>query len=181
MVKMSSEVYDYLEQKCKESEDTTIDEYIYCWDTSKSFRNKLLGKLNKGKKKKVFITYQNFKFHTIEDLEKMKIFMSKIDWLFDDWKWIIEHGKNEKPNYHFHILGAITESKNFKRNMGIEFNKIFNLPLHPKSTDYYNMRQWNKSDKMPPYDQWVSEKLDYFNNDIKGNHSNWMDIKAQGP
>lgn len=174
-MKIPKKVMDYFESQC-ENTDFEIDEFTYLWDTSKSWRTKILKKVEPVEKKQVFITYQNFKIHTKFDLEKLKLWLNNIDYLLDNSKWVIEHGKKEKPNYHVHILATIKNSKNFKRNISIEWNKIFKNVFHPKGTDFYLLKQWSMSEHMPPYIQWLQEKEDYFEQDSKGEHGNWIDL-----
>ena len=127
-------------------------------------------------KKAVFITLQDFKRRE-EDFEKLKKFCRNIEYIFEEFCWIIESGKSEPLNLHVHILGII-HNKNAKRAIKIEYNKLFGDDITEK--DYYDCRQWRNSRKMPSYHQWLQEKLDYFNNNLKGDHTNIIDYTAQG-
>lgn len=177
-MKIPTKVMDYFIEQCSSS-DYELDEWVLCWDTSKSWRNKILKKVVPADKKQVFITYQNFRIHDKKGLNNLKLWMNNISYLFINVNWIIEHGKKEKPNYHIHILGTIRNSKNFKRNISIEWNRIFKTVFHPKNTDFYLLKQWSASELMPPYIQWLREKQKYFEQDAKGDHGNWIDLGAE--
>ena len=60
----------------------------------------------------------------------------------------------------------------------MEFKKKFGADISQK--DYYCVKQWNKSEKMPPYEQWCEEKRDYLDNTIKGDHTNCHDLASLG-
>ena len=127
-------------------------------------------------KKSCFITLQDFKRRP-NDFENMIKFCNNIDYIFSEYVWIIESGKAEPPNLHIHILGVI-DNKNAKRAIKIEYNKIFKNDITEK--DYYLCKQWRNSPKMPPYEQWVKEKMDYFDNSLKGEHANTIDYSTTG-
>jgi hypothetical protein len=107
----------------------------------------------------------------------MKKFINNILYLFKDYCWIIESGKSEPLNLHIHIL-AIINNKNVKRAINVEYKKIFKSSIVEK--DYYHMKQWRKSERMPPYEQWLQEKIDYFDNNLKGEHENLVDYTQTG-
>lgn len=127
-------------------------------------------------KKAVFITLQDFKRRE-SDFEKLKVFCKNIEYIFDEFCWIIESGKSVPLNLHVHILGIIN-NKNAKRAIKIEYNKLFGDDITEK--DYYDCKQWRNTKKMPPYQQWLSEKLDYFKNNLKGDHKNTIDYTDSG-
>lgn len=134
----------------------------------KLMNNKKLKKIKRDNQKYVFITLQDFK-RRYSDIEKLKLFCEKIKFLYDDYFYVIESGSNEKKedcNYHIHLLAKIKDNKNHKRNIKIEYSKLFNDDITEK--DYYQVKQWRKSDLMPSYDIWLNEKIDYLN---KGTHS----------
>ena len=133
-------------------------------------------KYGNNKKKAIFLTLQDFKRRP-DDFSSMKKFINNITYLFKDYIWIIESGKSEPLNLHIHILGII-DNKNVKRAINVEYKKIFKSSIVEK--DYYHMKQWRKSDKMPPYEQWLQEKVDYFDNNLKGEHENLVDYTKTG-
>lgn len=133
-------------------------------------------KFGDGRKKAVFLTLQDFKRRP-EDFNKLKLFARNIEYLFSDFLWIIESGKSDPLNLHIHILGIIN-NKNIKRAINIEYTKIFKSSII--ENDFYHLKQWRKSDKMPPYDQWFYEKIDYFDNNLKGDHANLIDYTKTG-
>lgn len=121
-----------------------------------------------------FITLQNFKCRK-NDIDKMILFLKRIDYLYDSGQWIIESGKSE--NIHIHLLVKIIDAKKHKNKLNIEWNKLFGNNITDK--DFYKLSQWRKSKLMPSYEQWVNEKLEYFVNDNKGSHSNKEDLGLQ--
>ena len=64
--------------------------------------------------------------------------------------------------------------------MNIEWYKKFKTNIHPKGTDFYKLSQHRDCVGMPPYNQWVEEKLDYFKNELKGEHENYRDLTLEG-
>jgi hypothetical protein len=46
--------------------------------------------------------------------------------------------------------------------------------------DYYDIKQHQDVESMPSYSEWVSEKKDYFINDLKGSHKNTVDLNLNG-
>ena len=42
------------------------------------------------------------------------------------------------------------------------------------------MKQWRKSKDMPEYEDWVQEKVDYFDNQKKSLHGNTFDLNLMG-
>lgn len=127
-------------------------------------------------KKAVFITLQDFKRREA-DFDNLVLFCKNIEYIFDEFVWIIESGKSKPLNLHVHIL-AILNNKNAKRAIKIEYNKLFGDDITEK--DYYLCKQWRNTKKMPPYDQWLKEKLDYFKNNLKGDHQNAIDYTDSG-
>lgn len=128
------------------------------------------------KKKACFITLQDFRRREA-DFPNLVKFCKNIEYIFEEFAWIIESGKSEPLNLHVHILGIIN-NKNAKRSIKIEYNKIFGDDITEK--DFYDCRQWRNSKKMPPYEQWLQEKLDYFINNLKGDHANKIDYTSSG-
>jgi hypothetical protein len=122
-----------------------------------------------------FITLQNFQCRK-KDIDKMLLFLKRIDYLYESGEWIIESGKS--VNIHIHMLVKIIDAKKHKNKLNIEWNKLFNNNITDK--DFYKLTQWRQSKLMPSYEQWVNEKLGYFKNDSKGNHSNLEDLECQG-
>ena len=123
-----------------------------------------------------FITLQNWLCRK-NDIDKMLLFLKKIDYLYESGEWTIESGKAE--NLHIHMLVKIIDPKKHKNKLNIEWNKLFDNNITDK--DYYKLTQWRKSKLMPSYEQWCLEKLEYFNNETKnGNHANKEDLGLRG-
>jgi hypothetical protein len=122
-----------------------------------------------------FITLQNFICRK-KDIDKMLLFLKKIDYLYESGEWIIESGKSE--NIHIHLLVKIINPKKHKNKLNIEWNKLFNNNITDK--DFYKLTQWRNSKGMPSYEQWIIEKLDYFKDETKGSHGNKEDLGLQG-
>lgn len=141
-------------------------------------KKKLEKKLNK-ESKFVFITIQTFQQH-LKDLEKYKTFINNIKYLYSEGFWCLESGSvpGENCNLHLHMLVKIIQPRKHKHKLDLEFKKIFNMSIYDK--DFYCLKQHNNSPKMPPYDQWVKEKKDYFDNEKKGNHSNSIELNCRG-
>lgn len=122
-----------------------------------------------------FITIQDFQRRT-EDIDKLLLFIKNISYLYSEGKWIIEQGKS--INVHVHLLVKLINPKTHKKKLSIEWSKLFDTNIYDK--DYYKLTQCNGGKGMVPYEQWVQEKLDYFNNDKKGSHSNIIDLGLSG-
>lgn len=142
-------------------------------------------KINKLKSKKskdknfCFLTIQDFT-RRMEDLEKLQLFLKRIDYLYDEGHWVIEAGKNKiEYNVHIHLLIKIKNNvKNHKNRLNISWMKLFNTNLY--DADYYLLKQWRKSPDMPEYQDWLDEKLTYFDNNLKGDHINTIDLGLKG-
>lgn len=143
-----------------DNKDSTDEEEYIIWKNYK--RNK--SKYENKDKKYVFITLQNFQLRH-KDIEKMELFLKRIKYLYlDDGFAVIESGSNkilEDCNYHFHLFVKIKDNNRHKSKLKLEFMKLFNMDIGIE--DYYKLQTWNESDKMPPYDQWVTEKIEYMN------------------
>lgn len=122
-----------------------------------------------------FLTLQNFLCRK-KDIDKMLLFLKKIDYLYESGEWIIESGKSE--NLHIHMMIKIIDPKKHKNKLNIEWNKLFDNNITDK--DFYKLSQWRKSKLMPSYEQWCLEKLDYFKDETKGNHANKEDLGLRG-
>ena len=135
----------------------------------------------KQERKFVFITIQDFKRREC-DIEKLRTFIDRIAYMYDAGFWIIESGKQSKIedcNFHLHLLVQIKKNiKNHKQVMNAKWTALFDTDLTKK--DYYLMRQWRKSKDMPEYEDWLQEKLDYFDNKKKSSHSNTFDLNLIG-
>lgn len=133
-------------------------------------------KLNK-ESNYVFITLQDFQ-RRLSDLDKLNIFISNIKYLYAEGYYCIESGKADPPNLHIHLLVKIINPKKHKEKLNREWIKLFDSSLYDK--DYYLLKQWRESHLMPPYNQWVNEKLDYFDNEKKGLHANSIELNSRG-
>lgn len=122
-----------------------------------------------------FITIQDFQRRT-DDIDKLLIFIKNINYLYSDGYWIIEQGKS--VNIHIHMLVKIIDPSRHKKKLNIEWVKLFDTKLYDK--DYYKLQSCNGGKGMVPYDQWVNEKLTYFVNEQKGDHSNSIDLGLSG-
>lgn len=130
----------------------------------------------------VFITLQDFQTR-MKDLEDMKEFVNDISCLYECGHWVIETGgkENEKDfNIHVHLLVKIAKHvKNHKRDLNIAWERHRDTTLYDK--DYYQMKQFRISKKMPSYETWLQEKLDYFDNTKKTKeHQNTVDLGLCG-
>lgn len=138
-------------------------------------------KINKPcrSEKYVFITIQTFQ-QKLKDLDKYKQFINNIKYLYSEGHFCLESGSVPPPNcnLHLHMLVKIIQPKKHKYKLDLEFRKIFDMSLYDK--DYYLLKQWSESPKMPPYDQWVNEKLTYFDDEKKGSHANSVDLNCRG-
>lgn len=155
---------------------------VGCFTKITAERDIFRRKMKKSKDKCfVFLTIQDFS-RRMTDLEQIQTFIKKINYLYDEGHWVIECGKGENElvfNVHVHMLIKIkTNVKNHKDRINIAWMKYFNTNLYDK--DYYLLKQWRKSADMPTYDDWVDEKLTYFNNNLKGNHENTIDLGLYG-
>lgn len=137
--------------------------------------NKILNKQSKY----VWITIQTFK-QKLNDLDKYKQFIKNIKYLYSEGYYCLESGSVPPPNcnLHLHMLVKIIQPKKHKYKLDIEFKKIFNMSIYDK--DYYCLKQHIDSPKMVPYDQWIQEKLDYMDDEKKGNHNNSIDLNCRG-
>lgn len=165
------QIYQYLKEKYPEE----YEEYFQEQFESPSLRRvimKNIQTLKHGDKKQIFITIQNFKLHTEDDQQRLLTFCKRIEYLFSTIKYVVESGKSETPNYHVHILGKSLRSKTMKRDMGILWYKIFGYEMHPRGTDFYHVKQHRDAKGMPGYDDWIKEKVEYFDQQLKGDHSN---------
>ena len=125
----------------------------------------------------VNICIQDFQ-RRLSDLDKLNTFISNIKYLYSEGYYCIESGKANPPNLHIHLLVKIINPKHHKEKLNREWIKLFNTSLYDK--DYYLLKQWRESHLMPPYNQWVNEKLDYFDNEKKGNHANSIELNSRG-
>ncbi len=130
-------------------------------------------------KKFVFITIQDFKTRT-SDLEALLSFIKSIAYMYSEGQWVIETGKREKDfNVHIHLLVKIRpQVKNHKKVMNTKWQRHFATNLYDK--DYYDIKQHQDVESMPSYSEWVSEKKEYFINDLKGTHKNTVDLDLNG-
>lgn len=130
-------------------------------------------------KKFIFITIQDFQ-RRMEDLEKLQSFIRRISYMYDEGFWVIETGGKETDfNVHIHMIVKIKASaKNHKSVMNIKWTSFFNTDLNHK--DYYLVKQHRDGPDMVPYDEWLQEKMEYFDNDLKGSHQNTIDLKLRG-
>jgi hypothetical protein len=76
------------------------------------------------------------------------------------------------------MLVKIKNSRNHKAKLRLEWLKLFNTDINLK--DYYKLQQHRETEDMPLYSDWVDEKLEYFNNESKGNHANAIDLNVRG-
>lgn len=130
----------------------------------------------KKSKKFCFITLQDF-LTRIEDIEKLKLFLKRINYMYEEGYWVIEQGSS--INVHLHMLVKIKDScKNHKSVLNAKWEGLFMRSITNK--DYYKLQQHKDCDAMPSYDDWCQEKLDYFDDAKKGEHGNATDLKCSG-
>lgn len=145
-----------------------------CFNLKKS--KKLEKKLKE--KKYIFITLQDFQ-RRLSDLDKLKLFIKRIAYMYDAGFWILEGGSQDPPNVHLHMLVKVSDHvRNHKQVLAAKWSALFDTNLYDK--DYYKINQWRKSPKMPDYEDWYQEKLDYFDQDKKSSHINKIDIGLRG-
>lgn len=129
-------------------------------------------------KKYIFITIQDFK-RRLSDLDKLKLFIKRIAYMYDAGFWILEGGSQDPPNVHIHMLVKVGDHvRNHKQVIASKWAALFDTNLYDK--DYYKINQWRKSPKMPDYEDWYQEKIDYFDQDKKSGHINKIDIGLRG-
>jgi len=168
---------EYVDKNESWNEDLfTYWECFKLYEKKVNIKNKKLNKESKF----CFITIQDFK-RRLTDLDKLKQFIKQIEYLYCECYWCIESGKVAAPdsNLHIHILCKIINPKKHKNKLNLEWMKLFpDNSLYDK--DYYKLNQWRESEKMPPYDQWLNEKIQYFEDEKKGSHSNSVDLNCRG-
>ena len=102
--------------------------------------------------------------------------------MYSEGQWVIESGKAKDAkdfNVHVHLLVKIRpQVKNHKKVMNTKWMKYFDTSLYEK--DYYDLKQHRDVEGMPPYEEWLEEKKDYFQNDLKGAHKNTIDLELSG-
>ena len=132
-----------------------------------------------GESKLFFITIQDYK-RRIPDLDKMVQFIKKCEHIFDTCIWCIESGKVKPPdsNLHIHMLARYNNSKKGKNMLCLQWSKLFDTNL--RDSDFFHLKQHRDAKGMPPYNDWLQEKLDYFENEKKGSHENALDLGARG-
>lgn len=139
---------------------------------SKKIQNKL------NERKYIFITLQDFQ-RRLSDLDKIKLFIKRIAYMYDAGFYVVEAGSSDPPNVHIHLLVKIKLScRNHKQVLCAKWAGLFDTDLNDK--DYYQIKQWRKSAAMPDYNDWLQEKKDYFCNEKKSSHSNSIDLKING-
>lgn len=155
------------------------NELFEVYEDFNSYLTKLDSKKIKGENKFVFITIQDFQ-RRLTELDKFTLFFKRIGYLYEDGQYCLEAGKVEPPlsNLHVHMLVKIKNSRNHKSKLRLEWLKLFDTDLNQK--DYYKLQQHRDTAEMPPYDQWLQEKLDYFDQEKKGEHSNSIDLNIRG-
>ena len=162
-----------LYENAKDESLITLKEYFDLWEIKQA-------KIKKKKEREpnfVFITIQDYQ-RRLEDLDKLQIFIKRIEYLYSECHWIIEAGKSDPPNVHIHLLSKIINPRKHKQKLNLEWMKLFDTSLYDK--DYYKITQWRKSDEMPTYEGWVEEKLIYFDDTKKGTHQNSVDLGISG-
>lgn len=136
---------------------------------------------NEKVKKFTFITIQDFQ-RRMCDIDKFVKFVNSISYMYEAGKWIIESGKNldkDEYNLHLHMLVKIRDNvKNHKKVLNIKWMRQFNTNLY--DSDYYLMKQHRDVKGMCSYDDWITEKLEYFDNSKKGDHKNTEDLGLNG-
>jgi len=149
------------------------------WECFELYEKKIK-KLKPKKEREIkfcWITLQNFN-QRMEDIDKFILFTKKIEYLYHEGYWILEKGKSDPPNLHLHLLVKIINPKKHKQQLGIAWNNIFNNNILEK--DFYKLCQHRDCKGMPSYENWCQEKLDYMNNDLKGDHANSDDLGIKG-
>ena len=132
---------------------------------------------------------------TEENIKKMKAMLNhlKSEW-WEEYLVVIEKGKSG-DNLHFHALVKTRTTKNHARAIQFAWGDTF-YPWGKqkdgrlktiKGDHEYLVKQHNKSDKkdkskkkMVPYNEWIQEKVNYFNDSLKGSHSNKDEIVGGG-
>lgn len=129
----------------------------------------------------VFITINDLQTR-MKDIEGLLQFIKRISYMYSEGHWVIETGKNEEEkdfNIHIHLLVKIKDCiHNHKTSINAKWMGVRDTSLY--DLDYYQLDQHRKSDDMPEYDDWVIEKMTYFDNDKKGTHTNTIDLELSG-
>lgn len=138
-------------------------------------------KEEKSEPKMVFITIQDFQ-RRMCDLEKLQQFIKSIAYMYSKGNWIIETGKQQEQenfNIHIHLFVCIRPTcKNHKKVLNTKWMKYFSTSMY--ESDYYLIKQHRDVKGMPTYNDWCQEKLDYFDNALKGSHANTIDLELTG-
>lgn len=143
--------------------------------------------LRECKRKERLEKTSRFRFYTISasgtnqkdmSVDKLLTFGRRIKKYYKEFEGVLEYGKHaERPHLHLHYLGIMRDSKNHMARLKTEWEKVFpgNMALYNKKKgdkEYY-VTSCVDSDKMIPYDDWVTEKREYFKNELKGSHENF--------
>lgn len=150
----------------------------YLTNEMPSINKKLDNLLNKKKKPKketkmVFITIQDFQ-RRYNDIEELKTFIRRTKYLYSERYWYIESGSKKdinECNFHIHMVARIKNSSKHKKKLNMEWNKFFNTDLQGDN-DFYQLKNHYECDEMPPYEQWLEEKIEYGINECKQSHEN---------
>ena len=170
-VTLSRKALDEYEAYCdKYGEDFEPSELLESWQSVLAVR-----KRKAALRRKVWITISGgSKYKDKICRTDMMTFISRILYLFEDFYGVMESGKcKTSPNYHFHILGRMKNSKHCKECMFREWKKLFPTVPFDTASSVYLIKQWRDGKDMPPYDQWVAEKLSYMDNEYKGSNANY--------
>lgn len=162
-------------------DNCNIDEDIIFLHEFFSIKEKKVKILNKKLNKQsnyVFITLQDF-HRRICDLDKLNQFIKNIIYLYSEGYYCIESGHSDPPNLHIHLLVKIINPKKHKQKINLEWIKVFK-DTNLYENDYYKLTQWRQSVLMPPYEQWIEEKITYFDNESKGTHGNTIELNSRG-
>jgi len=101
--------------------------------------------------------------------------------IFEEVHWVVESGKHkDKPNLHIHALVA------FKKNGGKNFSRLIKnhwLRVFPEKeyTIDYNVKGNRGIHRVPCNTLLIQrDKISYMNNESKGSHENFEDLKIRG-
>ena len=148
------------------------------WIEQQRLKKIQMNKKKQNERKFIFITIQDFQTR-LSDLDKLKLFIKRIAYMYDAGFYVVESGKSDPPNVHLHMLVKIKSScRNHKQVLVAKWAGLFNTNLNDK--DYYLIKQWRASAAMPSYEDWLQEKRDYFDDSKKSSHSNSIDLKING-
>lgn len=117
--------------------------------------------------------------YTEENINTLINFGNSISFLYKNYLFVVESGKHPNtPHLHIHILGVMRNSKKHLAQLRAKWEQICGFVIDWKSDDY-DCRQHRNKEGMIGYDEWVTEKISYMDNERKGTHQNFEVLMAE--